>query len=820
MSLNVSLSGQPVGFDTLSERDAYCNAPSTASDPCCLLLSADIPNVPFLPSNPLLTAAANNLDSTSPLPTQTSTDNGDSSSGNASSSNVVVVAASASAAAALAVGVAVALVVARACGCWKRRERQAGDAAAAEAGKASPGRRWLRGGFGKKGNGGQGATDEESGVDRGIRTLEGRVGPSLLNTSSLNSTELQAAAHGTKVKMPEAVVTRGEARRDPDAVSIDSSVGPRKDVGPEDPIAMDEEIPNVLRPKAEDGAAPEALLDDTIVAPMSVVDSVAAVTTSEQVIPEEAPVEAKDLISPTTPKHSPTTPTSSNDGGSSSNGIPTTNSGSAKQGASSLLNRTLSLRENAAADKRASSTRSPNSRSSIVLPKRTSSIITDGVAYNIAAAVAASPAGHAVEPSQPDVAAAAEPVVVGAALLTSGASEGDKAGEEDDTVPADPSRREQRRKKSASGNGWLLAKAPSLAKLVEASPSSSLDMSPEDAAKLTSPENRGSTESQASGLGLRRRATAAATAAKREPTSSLRRFSTGAFTLPNFLRMQGRGEAAAPPASLAGRGQRSRRGQEPPTHITEQAPVPADPVATTTSRALAEPHPLDPTPIHLRSRSAPTDGPASVPAAEPDAAALLARTLSRTSSRTSLPRSQLGPRHRPRSQSAGSARPSRRASGSTFSEALLGARSMSPEMMIDGGGGDSRPASPAMPPVPAIPSAYRHLQQRRSSMAGRAPRAASPTPSVASRSTRWSFKSKASGRSPRYVLEPVSVPALPGFHLAIVTEGFDAWEGDEIDLVPGDVVQVHKVFDDGWAFGVNRNTQEHGMFPVVTLATL
>jgi hypothetical protein len=38
---------------------------------------------------------------------------------------------------------------------------------------------------------------------------------------------------------------------------------------------------------------------------------------------------------------------------------------------------------------------------------------------------------------------------------------------------------------------------------------------------------------------------------------------------------------------------------------------------------------------------------------------------------------------------------------------------------------------------------------------------------------------------------------------------------DELDLSPGDIVNVHKVFDDGWAVGVNMNTSNEGAFPVV-----
>lgn len=44
---------------------------------------------------------------------------------------------------------------------------------------------------------------------------------------------------------------------------------------------------------------------------------------------------------------------------------------------------------------------------------------------------------------------------------------------------------------------------------------------------------------------------------------------------------------------------------------------------------------------------------------------------------------------------------------------------------------------------------------------------------------------------------------------------YQASMADELDLSPGDIVNVHKVFDDGWAVGVNMNTSNEGAFPVV-----
>ncbi|KAG0207559.1 hypothetical protein BGX28_001222 [Mortierella sp. GBA30] len=44
---------------------------------------------------------------------------------------------------------------------------------------------------------------------------------------------------------------------------------------------------------------------------------------------------------------------------------------------------------------------------------------------------------------------------------------------------------------------------------------------------------------------------------------------------------------------------------------------------------------------------------------------------------------------------------------------------------------------------------------------------------------------------------------------------YQASMADELDLAPGDIVQVQRVFDDGWAVGVNMNTSNEGAFPVV-----
>ncbi|GJJ76698.1 hypothetical protein EMPS_09057 [Entomortierella parvispora] len=44
---------------------------------------------------------------------------------------------------------------------------------------------------------------------------------------------------------------------------------------------------------------------------------------------------------------------------------------------------------------------------------------------------------------------------------------------------------------------------------------------------------------------------------------------------------------------------------------------------------------------------------------------------------------------------------------------------------------------------------------------------------------------------------------------------YQASLADELELTPGDIVNVSRVFDDGWAVGVNMNTSNEGAFPVV-----
>ncbi|KAF9984929.1 hypothetical protein BGZ75_003530 [Mortierella antarctica] len=92
---------------------------------------------------------------------------------------------------------------------------------------------------------------------------------------------------------------------------------------------------------------------------------------------------------------------------------------------------------------------------------------------------------------------------------------------------------------------------------------------------------------------------------------------------------------------------------------------------------------------------------------------------------------------------------------------------------------------------------------------------------------------------PSVTQEPMSFGALGGAALggaAVAATGAAAAEGkeatgkqsycqalypyqasmaDELDLTPGDIVNVQRVFDDGWAVGVNMNTSNEGAFPVV-----
>lgn len=44
---------------------------------------------------------------------------------------------------------------------------------------------------------------------------------------------------------------------------------------------------------------------------------------------------------------------------------------------------------------------------------------------------------------------------------------------------------------------------------------------------------------------------------------------------------------------------------------------------------------------------------------------------------------------------------------------------------------------------------------------------------------------------------------------------YQASMADELDLNPGDIVNVQRVFDDGWAVGVNMSSGNEGAFPVV-----
>lgn len=44
---------------------------------------------------------------------------------------------------------------------------------------------------------------------------------------------------------------------------------------------------------------------------------------------------------------------------------------------------------------------------------------------------------------------------------------------------------------------------------------------------------------------------------------------------------------------------------------------------------------------------------------------------------------------------------------------------------------------------------------------------------------------------------------------------YQASMADELDLSPGDIVNVQRVFDDGWAVGVNMSSGNEGAFPVV-----
>ncbi|KAJ3036932.1 hypothetical protein HDV00_002178, partial [Rhizophlyctis rosea] len=62
--------------------------------------------------------------------------------------------------------------------------------------------------------------------------------------------------------------------------------------------------------------------------------------------------------------------------------------------------------------------------------------------------------------------------------------------------------------------------------------------------------------------------------------------------------------------------------------------------------------------------------------------------------------------------------------------------------------------------------------------------------------------------------------AMPSVYRAVVTEGYEAMEEDEVDLNAGDSVGVFRVFEDGWGWGVNQTTGKKGVFPVVCLGEM
>ncbi|KAG0260991.1 hypothetical protein DFQ27_003236 [Actinomortierella ambigua] len=63
-----------------------------------------------------------------------------------------------------------------------------------------------------------------------------------------------------------------------------------------------------------------------------------------------------------------------------------------------------------------------------------------------------------------------------------------------------------------------------------------------------------------------------------------------------------------------------------------------------------------------------------------------------------------------------------------------------------------------------------------------------------------------------------SESSKPSFCQAIYP--YQASMADELDLSPGDIINVHRVFDDGWAVGTNLNTSAEGAFPVVCVTAV
>ncbi|KNC97925.1 uncharacterized protein SPPG_06915 [Spizellomyces punctatus DAOM BR117] len=93
-----------------------------------------------------------------------------------------------------------------------------------------------------------------------------------------------------------------------------------------------------------------------------------------------------------------------------------------------------------------------------------------------------------------------------------------------------------------------------------------------------------------------------------------------------------------------------------------------------------------------------------------------------------------------------------------------------------------------------------------------------PTESYAKRTQ--SVASRYSMRTDSHTMTRNGNPKIQDFYRAVVTESYDPLEVDEVLLNVGDIVHVHKVFDDGWAYGVNTNTGQTGVFPHVCLQTL
>ncbi|KAJ3416449.1 hypothetical protein HDV05_001607 [Chytridiales sp. JEL 0842] len=129
-------------------------------------------------------------------------------------------------------------------------------------------------------------------------------------------------------------------------------------------------------------------------------------------------------------------------------------------------------------------------------------------------------------------------------------------------------------------------------------------------------------------------------------------------------------------------------------------------------------------------------------------------------------------------------------------------------------------AAPPAPPLPLFPS----LRTRVSVP----PQPHHPTTTKSSRSSFISTRKPLSGlfRTPSTRSDSLkgwtsgsADESLQVNNVFFVSEAFKGREKDELDLGVGDMVVVCKVYEDGWAVGVNKSTEKLGVFPPSSSST-